>query len=147
MGVKIKVEGLRELERALNELSVSQSKGVLRRVGRKALEPFDQAWRSKAPVHDGDLRTSGGVGSNLTKRERRRHKRESTVEVFAGPGGDPVPAQQEFGNERHGAQPFMRPAWDETKDQALEIVAKELGGEIEKAAQRAARRAAKRALK
>lgn len=144
MAVKIKVQGLRELEKALNELSMSQAKGVLRRVGRKALQPFDESWRAKAPVDEGNLRGGGGVGSNLSRRERRNHKRESTVEVFAGPSGDPAAAQQEFGNDHHPAHPFMRPAWDETKDDVLKIVQDELAVEIDKAAKRAARRAAKR---
>lgn len=51
---------------------------------------------------------------------------------------------QEFGTSHHKAQPFMRPAWDEKQDEALEIIKRELGGEIMKAAKRLAARAAKR---
>lgn len=143
----VEVKGLRELDQALGELSFSQAKGVLRRVGRRALEPFDAAWREKAPREEGHLAESGGVGSKLTRSQRRARERESTVEVFAGPGPDPAAVQQEFGNAHHPAQPFARPAWDETQGQALDIVASDLGEEIQKTAQRAARRAARLAAK
>ncbi|WP_409636203.1 HK97-gp10 family putative phage morphogenesis protein [Phenylobacterium sp.] len=135
------VQGLRELDKALGELTAGAAKGVLRRVGRKALEPVDAAWRSKAPRDKGTLAASGGIGAKLSRRQRKQHKRESTVEVFAGPGPLAEATQQEFGNENHPPQPFLRPAWDETQDLVLEVVASELGGEIDKAAKRAARRA------
>lgn len=139
----MKVEGLAALDAKLGELTKSAAKGVLRRVGRKALVPMDQAWRAKAPVLSGQLHESGGVGSNLTRSQRKARERESFVEVFAGPGPNPQAIQQEFGNANAPAQPFMRPAWDETQHQVLEIVKDELGGEIEKSARRLAKKAAK----
>ena len=63
-----------------------------------------------------------------------------------GQGGGKAPPQgslQEFGTKNHGPQPFMRPAWDAGKDQALDDVKTALGAEIEKAAQRAARKQAR----
>ena len=137
------VQGLKELDRALGELKPSTAKGVLRRVGRKALEPFDEAWRLAAPHLSHALQESGSVGSKLSRTQRAANERENLVEVFAGPGPLPQAVQQEFGNENHPPQPFARPAWDETKDQALKIVKTELGGEIQKAAARAAKRALK----
>lgn len=142
-----KVEGLKELDAALGELSKSAGKGVLRRAGRTALQPFDRAWREKAPEAEGTLKASGGVGSNLSKRQRRLHRRESEVEVFAGPGPLSEAVQQEFGNSRHGPQAYVRPAWDETRHQALDIVITEIGAEIDKTAARAARKAARLAAK
>lgn len=145
MKTTFKVEGLAELDRQLGELSASAGKGVLRRVGRKGLQPFDQTWRAKAPKDTGDLAESGGVGSKLTRSVRKAVERENTVEVFAGPGGNPQAWQQEVGNHQHAAQPFVRPAWDETKDEALQIVRTELWTEISKAAKRKARKEAKAA--
>jgi HK97 gp10 family phage protein len=139
----VSIEGLADLDRALGKLSPAAAKGVLRRVGRQALQPFDEAWRAKAPHLTGQLGESGSVGSKLTRSQRKEHERESTVEVFAGPGPQPQAVQQEFGNANHAAQPFVRPAWDQTKDRTLEIVKDQLGVEIEKAAKRAARKAAK----
>lgn len=145
MSATVKVEGLADLERQLTGLSNAAAKGVLRRVGRKALQPFDAAWRAKAPVLSGQLAESGSVGSKLTRSVRKAQERESSVEVFAGPGPNPQAWQQEVGNHQHAAQPFIRPAWAETKDQALQIVSAELATEISKAAKRQARKAAKAA--
>lgn len=142
-GVTVKIEGLAALDQALAQFKPSTGKNVLRRVGRAALEPFDEAWRAKAPHLTGALEESGGVGSKLTRTQRKAVERENTVEVFAGPGPNPQAIQQEFGNSKQAAQPFARPAWDETKDQALQIVATQLGAEIDKVAARLARKAAK----
>jgi HK97 gp10 family phage protein len=141
--VKVQVLGLKELDAALGQLSPAAGKGVLRRVGRAALEPMDAAWRRNAPSLYHELEQSGDVGSNLSRSQRKSHDRESTVEVFAGPGTNPQAITQEFGTRFHPAQPFMRPAWDETKFKALDIVKDQLGVEIDKAAQRAARKALK----
>ncbi|CAM3282493.1 MULTISPECIES: hypothetical protein [Sphingomonas] len=144
MTVRVKVEGLRDLDRALGQLKPALAKGVLRRVAVKALQPFDKAWREKAPHLTGNLEDSGGVGTKLTRRQaqmNRRREDRDTVEVFAGPN-DPAAVPEEFGWENGRAQPFVRPAWDETKHEALEIVKRELGPEITRTAERAARRAA-----
>ena len=45
----------------------------------------------------------------------------------------------EFGSIRTAPHPFMRPAWDSTKDQALNIIKNELGNEIIRAARRLGR--------
>ena len=145
MKTTFKVEGLADLDRRLGELTASAGKGVLRRVGRQALQPMDEAWRAKAPHLTGQLEESGSVGSKLTRSQRKAQERESSVEVFAGPGPNPQAIQQEFGNAQHAAQPFMRTAWDQTKGRVLEIVKENLGGEIERAAKRKARKEAKAA--
>ncbi len=145
MKTRVSIEGVKELDEALGQLTQSAGKGVLRRVGRKALVPFDEAWRAKAPRLSGQLQESGGIGSKLTRSQRQAHERDATVEVFAGPGPNPQAVTQEFGTVNHAAQPFMRPAWDETKDQVLDSVKDQLGAEIEKAAKRAARKAARAA--
>lgn len=142
--MRVKVEGLRDLDRALGQLRPALAKGVLRRVAVKALQPFDKAWRENAPHLTGNLKESGGVGTKLTRRQaqmNRRREDRDTVEVFAGPN-DPAAVPEEFGWENGRAQPFVRPAWDETKHEALEIVKRELGPEITRTAERAARRAA-----
>lgn len=145
MKTRVQVEGLRELDAALGELKKSTAKGVLRRTGRQALEPFDQAWRSLAPHLTGALERSGAVGSKLSRSQRAEAERDSFVEVFAGPGPLPQAIIQEFGSSTNHPQPFMRPAWDRTKDQVLQRVKQFLGDEIQKTAARAAKRAAKAA--
>jgi HK97 gp10 family phage protein len=149
MKVTVKTQGLRGLEQALRALPKATGKAVLRRTGIKALAPFDKAWREKAPHLTGQLEESGGVGTKLTRRQARlNRKREdkSSVEVFAGPN-DPAAVPQEFGTATQSAQPFARRAWDETKDETLEIVKDELGKQIDKAAARLARKAARELAK
>lgn len=69
----------------------------------------------------------------------------SFAEVYVGPGkGGAHGVLQEFGTINHPPQPFMRPAWDQEKDGALEIIKRELGGEIDKAVKRARVRRAKK---
>ncbi|WP_075216082.1 HK97-gp10 family putative phage morphogenesis protein [Mongoliimonas terrestris] len=141
--VKVKVEGLRELERALKDLPKATGKNVLRRVLTEGGEPIARAARGKAPVEVGYLREGIDVGTKLTRRQRGLHNRESPVEVFVGASGDPAAHIQEFGNEDNPPQPFMRPAWDSQKMKALDLISVRLGVEIDKAAARLARKAAK----
>lgn len=144
MKITVKVDGLADLDKALGQLKATTAKGVLRRVGRAALAPFDEAWRANAPTLTGALADSGSVGSKLTRSQRKEHERKSFVEIFAGPGPNPQAVQQEFGNSEHPPQPFVRPAWEATKDQILQGVKTGLGEEIEKTVARAAKRAAKK---
>lgn len=147
MKASFKIEGLAELDRAFGELKQTTAKGVLRRTGRQALEPFDAAWRSRAPVEEGGLKESGGIGSKLSRSQRKAHERESFVEVFAGPGPHPKAVQQEFGNRNHAPHPFVRPAWEQTRGEVLDRVKTGLAEELRKTAERAARKAARLARK
>lgn len=68
--------------------------------------------------------------------------------IAMGPGG-PLAGQLyyathvEFGTIDTPAQPYMRPAWDAGKDQALRTVVETLTVEIRRAADRAARKLAR----
>lgn len=167
-GVTVKVEGLRETEAALRELGKALGKGVLRRVLIARAQPFDAAWRGMAPDDDRtggiDLKASGGVGTKLSKRQGKMHRRmfkndRASAEVFAGPGPDVAAVPNEFGTgERRQrksgkgvgsvtATPFVRPAWDQTKDAMLDGIAADLWAEIEKTAARKAKREARKAAK
>jgi HK97 gp10 family phage protein len=147
--VTVATSGFAELDEALGELKLSTAKGVLRRVATRALQPFDDRWREMAPRRTGQLAESGAVGTKLSARQRQQAEleRDSFVEVFAGPGTNPQAIQDEFGNRHQAATPFVRPAWDEKQGEALEIVQRDLGEEIEKTAARAAARKAKAATR
>jgi hypothetical protein len=147
-----RVEGLRELDRALAELPKSTAKAVLRRTLLKAGEPLADEMRSLAPddasTGGNDLKSSIAVGTKLSRRQAKLHRREfkndkAFAEVFVGPGPDPAAWNQEFGNINHGPQSFARPAWDGKQREVLDIIKTETWNEIEKAAQRLARKAAK----
>lgn len=75
-----------------------------------------------------------------TKKNRRRSR-------FLQSGGGVASYSQfmEFGTATHAAQPFMRPAWEDKKQEAFDRLADDLRVEIDKAAARAARKAARQA--
>lgn len=163
-----KVEGLADLSRALGELPKATGRNVLRRVGKKALEPVAEAMRQDAPEGLKDeiivttKRPTGGA----------KEPRKSEVEVFAGPVHSKKAHLVEFGTAPHvirarrtnkggkmvfhvdgrvvaspvvqhpGAapQPYARPAWDEESPYLPAALAKDLGIEIQKAADRLARK-------
>lgn len=146
MASTVKIEGLRELDRALAELPKATGKAVLRRVLKKRAQPIADAAEAMAARRTGTLAQSAGVGTKLTKRQKSQHKKmfksdKASVEMFAGFGGLAQATQQEFGNENHGPQPAMRPAWDATKNGVLDGIADDLRDEIMKAAKRLAKKA------
>lgn len=138
-----RVEGLRELEEALNELPKATHRNVMKRVLMKAGRPIEAAAEAAAPVFREHLRKSIEVSTKLSRRQRGLHVKHSAVEVFVGPKNLPQAHLQEFGTVNHSAQPFMRPAWDGNKMRALEGIKEDMWKEIEKAGKRLAKKAAK----
>ena len=125
---KVKIEGLRELDRALGQLPKATAKAALRQVLKDAAEPMAQAARAGAPRDEYHLFESIDVSTRLSRRQRGLHRAQETPtfqEMFMGTN-NPAGMQQEFGNERHIAQPFMRPAWDAEKQPTLERITNSL---------------------
>lgn len=151
---KSELLGLRDLRSNLLELPKATARAALQRTLKKAAEPTHKLWVAKAPddpiTGPPDLKTSIVVGpsSRLTGRQKRDAKKEGKffAEIHVGTA-DPAGQQQEYGNVNHPAQPSGRPAWEATKERALETIKTELGTEIEKSAQRLARKAARLAAK
>ena len=156
----VKVEGLKELRRALIELPKATQGAVLRRTLLKAAAPMAAKAAAMAPRDTGQLATEIDASPRLTARQRRlagkgavkqadgsfRSAKSTGAEVHMGPAAtdgqaapDPAGLMQEFGTRHNVAQPFMRPAWDAEKGRALETIRTELAAEIARAAQRAAR--------
>lgn len=144
---KVRVEGLRELDKALGELPRQTGKRVALKVLKNAGGPLADAGSANAPLGPtGNLRDSYGVGTKLTDRQGKLNRKESPVEVYIGPN-DPAATQTEFGNSRQAPQPHLRPAWDAGKEKALQDIKDGLWSEIKKAADRLARKAARAAAK
>jgi hypothetical protein len=153
MKTTMRFEGGKDLDAALGELPKASAKGVLRRVGIKALQPMAETWRDLAPddpaTGGNDLKNSIVVGTKLNKRQAalaRKDQNKSLVTVYVGTN-DPAGIQQEYGNVNHGPQPSGRPAFQQEGLGAIEIVAKELGDEIKRTVERRAKRAAARAAR
>ncbi len=176
MKVSVRVDGLKEFDAALGELSKATARNTLRRVLMKAGQPMAETAARLAPddpeTGSPDLHTSITVSASLKNpvgkaeyrdvlqaggsrgealqamRDARRAGSESFAEVYVGPDYRQFHAHfQELGTAHHGPQPYMRPAFDQEAGTALDIIKSELGGEIEKAARRAARRAVRRAAR
>jgi HK97 gp10 family phage protein len=150
--VATKLEGFAELDKALGQLPKATAKNTLRRVLKKAAAPIDESASALAPVETGKLAQSVIVGTKLTRSQRSggvsiteggfRSAAKNYVEVHVGTAS-PIGIFQEFGTLEHLASPFMRPAWEHNKEQALDIIKSELGTEIEKSAKRYAKKLAK----
>lgn len=142
-----RVEGLREIERALKELPKATGKTILRNALKKRAKPIADAARAAAPVRavgGGQLRDSIAVSTKLSRRQASLARKEgkSAVEVYAGAGPLPQAHLEEFGGPNNAPRPFMRPAWDQHKDGVLRGLADDLWKSIERAARRLANKKA-----
>ena len=142
-GVKVEVLGLKELDEALNAFTP----GKRRAIGRKALDEGGQitarAARTLAPVDEGNLQESIDVSGVLSRRQRGLHSKVDEQERFIGPGTHPQGHLREFGSDGHPPQPFMRPAWDSTKNQVLQRIGDELWLGVARETERMNKKAAK----
>jgi HK97 gp10 family phage protein len=151
--MKLKVEGLKELDRALGELPKATGKNVVRRVLRKSLEPILTAAKANAPVATGRLRESMVISSQLKRSQRGRRETRTGVTMYVGSGATgkvrhaPHAHLVEFGTAHRSPKPYMRPAFDANKEKVVEIQRQELGTEIAKAWDRLVKKAAKRAAR
>ena len=148
MKFRVQTQGFAELEKALEEFRPPTAKNVLRRAGLGALKPVADGMKAKAPKRFENLRDAIDTGTKRQKGTKKHFPDSSTVEVYAGVsvvgGGMPPQAiQQEFGNERHGPQAYVRPGWDAEKGQVMDHLEDSLSTEIDKATARAQRRALK----
>ena len=142
----VKLEGFKELERALAQLPKATGKNVLRRVAKAALDPVADMAANAAPHRSGRLAYSITVSEQRTRRAKKRGPKQG-IEMAMGPAGGLGTLQyasfDEFGTVDTPAFGFMRQAWDNGSSGALDTVKSSLSAEIMKAAQRRARKAAK----
>lgn len=111
------------LARTLNELPLRVQKGILLEALTVGAEPIRAAGerfapRSEDPPHVGEHIVIGnarekGVGASIAVGPSRDFEARAVIYPFA----------QEFGTTRHGAQPFMRPAFDLAARHALAPIA------------------------
>lgn len=166
-GFTVSVSGLAELDKALGELPKATARNVLKRTLAKAAQPIVDDAKRYVPVRSGKLRDSivasprvknkvgsaeyasamrAGLGKEAARSALRGARRAaagtgSFAELFVGPSTGTIPYAHivEFGSVKDSPQPYMRPAWDGTRQQALDIIKAELGNEIIKAARRVGR--------
>lgn len=126
--VRVKVEGLKELDAALGELSKGAARGALRRALIKAAEPMRAAAERNAPKLTGDLQSSIIVTSKI---DNRAGKAEYAA-VMKGGGtkaqavGALRDARRAAGIGESFAEAFMGPAKG-GKRRAIKAVVQEFG--------------------
>lgn len=174
MKATMKLSGLRELEAELKSLATrATARRVADRALRKAAEPIVQRAKELAPddpaTGEGKyLVESIKVGKAAGVQQRLANSGQ-VVSVFIGIDGTVNPAKpstkrftkkgtgkpgggvaaysifMEMGTSSHPAKPYMRPAFEEKKAEAVEGLAEILRGEIAKTKARAMRKAARKA--
>lgn len=143
MKTTVKVEGLKELDEALSQFTPAKRRAIGRVALDNAGELVARAARALVPVASGGLRESIDVSGTLSRAQKAQHTKQAEQERFIGPDSRPAAHIQEFGGNGAPPQPYLRPAWDETKEEVLQRIQDELIVGIEKAVQSAARRAAR----
>lgn len=167
---KVEVQGLKELNDALNDFSKATSGNILKRAVSTAGAMIAEEAIKIAPKRTGKLKqeikvskakiiTPGkaafaqAMAEGSTRAEAAAAARAANS--AAGGSGRAAVVQvgptkragqgllQEFGTAHHKAQPFMRPTWDANDRRALDVIKEALAEEIEKAAKRAEKKAAK----
>jgi HK97 gp10 family phage protein len=149
--VKIKIEGFRELERALaEELPKATARNVLRRTATNAMERIRTGMASRAPRDEGTLAESMRTQPVRAKRTRGalRFDRSKGVEVMTGPAPEgrldrANAGFQEFGTVKQAANAYARPTADSEAQNVIDTVRDELATQIDKAKARIARKAAR----
>ncbi len=158
---RCEIVGARDLERSLRELGTDRLiKATMKRALLDVAKPIAADASARAPRGEetGKPHMADKIAASPTLSRRQRRGKaaakptEANVYIGAGPRGPGV--LDEFGtDERHHksgkstgaapAQPFLRPAWEAGKHQALADFGDALGIQIEKSARRLARRQAK----
>lgn len=135
-----KIEGLKELDRALKQLPLAVQKRVLRATLQKAGQPIVEDAQGRAPRLTGELAERITIKATLSRRQRRRMRKEKGAVVMFVGSTDPKAHLLEFGTEKMAARPFLRPSWDAGKAQVLATIRTELWTAIQKAARRLAKK-------
>lgn len=155
----MKLEGQRDLAKALFALEGVTAKKVGRKAIAYALEPVAEHARRLVAVERPNLnwpgakhlRESINVGDRLTARQRKQRVKTGEVEMYVGPKGRHAHLVEFGTQERHqksgkstGAMPrmpFMRPAWDAQIGNVWQRLVIGMRNELATIASRAAKRA------
>lgn len=145
--MKIKVEGLAELDQSIAELKKATGKSAVRKALRESLEPLRSKMATLAPRDTGMTEDNIVIAARKKSGRSKKAKAEgrNNVTLYVGPATKvTVRAQmQEFGTYKDPAQPFVRPAWDTEGPGIPALFADNLRPILAKAVKRTRARAAK----
>jgi len=128
----LRFEGIKELDQVLAALSGDKalSNKVAGQILRKAEKPIVEEARRLVPVGEGDTKKSiGGIAGRGQGRGTQRYIGPRRGGPFKGYAGHLIeygtaPRRKKNGQETGSmpARPFMRPAYDAKKDEAIQII-------------------------
>lgn len=152
MATTVKVEGLRELGAAMQALGNEVAKRIASGMTSAAAGVVRKDAIARAPEHDkvhtvdGVEVQPGNLKKNIVRKKVAKSKTRLTSEhlvTVRGKRKDGYAARygrlQEFGTVHHAPQPFLRPAFDSKKMEAIDAMKKTAGRRIEAAAKKAAK--------
>ena len=140
MAKEIKVHGLKELREAMKELPLALEDKALQGMLMAGAKPTLDAAKALAPQADkainvrGENVEPGRLRNNIARRTAKRSSHDKEVHVYVRSSqrkkiSDPTNAWfwwfVEFGTSKQSAQPYMRPAFESTKEKALKIIAQD----------------------
>ena len=127
--VTVEIEGLRFLAQQLENLEAKAQRKVLRGAVRKAARPVMKEMRAKVPVDEGE--TKRAIAQSVKVKRSIAHVDIGIRRKAKGRPGSRVHFI-EFGTVHQPAQPFMRPALDTKKNEAVKRLGEALKEEIDK---------------
>lgn len=154
----VRVDGLKALEQAIDELTADMAKRVVRGALRDAARPIAAGARSRAPVlaTTDRRRVPGTIKRNIVVLNSKQARREGMIGVYVrvrrlskgavtafkratGRKGADNPFDPfywwflEFGTKKIGARRYLSQAFDAARSQALDIFTRRIGERIRKA--------------
>jgi HK97 gp10 family phage protein len=118
MRTSFRMDGGKELVKALNQLSHRVSKKILLESLHEAAEPIRKRMEQNAPVSPEAPHLRDVMVIRTSRGEDARETAVAVGPTRAGFYG----SFQEFGTAHHAPQPWARPAWEATSGQALQIL-------------------------
>lgn len=131
MKIDMDIRGAKEMERLLKILGPNTARKVAAKALRAGAKPIVQEAKRLVPEASGDLKKS-----IIAKMEKDRYSAGDERVIFVG-FAKPTSRRAhltEFGTVHHAAQPFLRPALDNTAMEALDEMGRVTGEGITKEA-------------
>lgn len=151
--MNIRMEGFKEVNKVLRKLPQEIGQKVTRGALRKGGNVIRDAAIQKAPYSSIDRATKYAgkkkyytlhLRDQIKVRSKKADGINARMEVSVGEAF--WGKFSEFGTSRQAAKPWMRPAFDNTRESAITAIAEELGKGLEKAAKKLAGPLAKSGL-
>jgi HK97 gp10 family phage protein len=123
VSVQIQVQGLKEIEQALKALGVAAANRVARSALNRAANPVVARAKELAPQRGDpdDPYATGLLAKSITKRLRRQRPNTTVQVCIVGVQGERARIAHlvELGTAFQPAEPYLRPAIDETHTEVL----------------------------